>query len=81
MNIIKNSITKWDIKNINFTYQYDIIDFPYSDIQFFLLKYLLIIKKKLGIRLSMILLIIFIFKEKYIKENHQFRLLYLNYVH
>lgn len=81
MNIIKNSITKWDIKNINFTYQYDIIDFPYSDIQFFLLKYLLIIKKKLGIRLSMILLIIFIFKEKYIKKNHQFRLLYLNYVH
>lgn len=81
MNIIKNSITKWYIKNINFTYQYDIIDFPYSDIQFFLLKYLLIIKKKLGIRLSMILLIIFIFKEKYIKKNHQFRLLYLNYVH
>lgn len=47
MNIIKSSITKWDIKNINFTYQYDIIDFPYSDIQFFLLKYLLIIKKNL----------------------------------
>lgn len=38
--LLESSITKWDIKNTSFTYQYDVTDLSYFDIQFFLLKYL-----------------------------------------